>query len=93
MVVIAKDFDDYKKFEYSYKSLIESKIRLLRQKCVYSRPNTNHEDCQSLSMDNCLLKCMSPKCYSLIYAHNPLEEGEYDQRISSFKGCIAANLA
>ncbi len=88
----AKDFDEYQKFQYSYKSSTESKIRMIKQKCMYTTSSTNQEGCLNLSMDNCLLKCISPKCFALIYAHNPLEEGEFDQRISSFKGCITADL-
>jgi hypothetical protein len=90
MVIGAIEFDDYPKFEYSYRSLTESKLRVLRQKCTYSM--TSNQDCLNLSAENCLLKCVSLKCYLLIYANNPLEEGEFDQRISSFKGCLTASL-
>jgi hypothetical protein len=34
---------------------------------------------------------MSPKCYQELYSWNPLEEGEFDIRYMSFKGCFSVN--
>ena len=41
---------------------------------------------------NCILNCISENCYSQIYAWNPLEEGELDLRLNSYKGCLKAEL-
>ncbi len=52
-------------------------------------------DCQNYELEehqNCILQCISSKCYKEIYSHDPLEEGEVDQRLQSFKGCLSIEL-
>ena len=87
--------DSEKKFEfpkYAYKknSQLENKFRSMRNNCESSQMcNIKFEESEHMR-ENCILHCMNEKCYKLIYAFDPLEEGEIDQRITSFKGCIFA---
>ncbi|OWF39120.1 uncharacterized protein LOC110465450 [Mizuhopecten yessoensis] len=37
----------------------------------------------------CVRQCISKFCYSELYGHDALEEGEIDVRLNSFKGCLA----
>jgi len=37
----------------------------------------------------CIRKCVNSFCYQDIYGDDPLEEGEIDVRLNSFKGCVA----
>eukprot|EP00049_Salpingoeca_infusionum_P027209 m.31083 g.31083 ORF g.31083 m.31083 type:complete len:145 (+) comp9372_c0_seq1:76-510(+) len=52
--------------------------------------------CGYVEMDvagfECSRKCMSPQCYDHMYAWDPLELGEVDVRVTSFKGCVQALL-
>ncbi|OQU92980.1 hypothetical protein SORBI_3001G451901 [Sorghum bicolor] len=39
--------------------------------------------------ENCVLRCLSPECYDLIYGGDPLEEGELDYvRGQEYKYCM-----
>uniref|UniRef100_A0A0A9CRD7 Uncharacterized protein n=1 Tax=Arundo donax TaxID=35708 RepID=A0A0A9CRD7_ARUDO len=39
--------------------------------------------------ENCVLRCLSPECYDLIYVGDPLEEGELDYvRGQEYKYCM-----
>ncbi|KAL6867406.1 hypothetical protein ACP4OV_015430 [Aristida adscensionis] len=39
--------------------------------------------------ENCVLRCVSPECYQLIYGGDPLEEGELDYiRGQEYKYCM-----
>jgi len=39
--------------------------------------------------ENCVLRCLSPECYDLIYGGDPLEEGELDYvRSQEYKYCM-----
>ncbi|KAJ7538682.1 hypothetical protein O6H91_11G059100 [Diphasiastrum complanatum] len=43
----------------------------------------------SVERENCALRCISLACYNLIYADDPLEEGEVDSRRGrEFKYCV-----
>ncbi|KAK9278825.1 hypothetical protein L1049_028404 [Liquidambar formosana] len=47
-----------------------------------------------IAKENCVLKCLSPACYELVYESDPLEEGEKDFiRSQEYKYCMhrAAN--
>ncbi|XP_042059852.1 uncharacterized protein LOC121804396 [Salvia splendens] len=49
------------------------------------------ERCTSstIAKENCVLQCLSPICYELIYESDPLEEGEKDiTRSSEYKYCM-----
>ena len=37
-------------------------------------------------------QCISPTCYSILYAPDLLEDGEIDVRLNSFKGCFHQQL-
>ncbi|XP_022317730.2 uncharacterized protein LOC111120957 [Crassostrea virginica] len=37
----------------------------------------------------CVRKCISEFCYNELYAEDPLEDGEIDVRLNSFKGCLS----
>ena len=37
-------------------------------------------------------QCISPACYSALYTADPLEQGEIDTRLTSFKGCFHHQL-
>ncbi|CAN8063126.1 unnamed protein product [Agarophyton chilense] len=42
---------------------------------------------------NCVLRCLSSECYTLVYSHQPLEEGEIDHsRMRSFMKCAHTNM-
>ncbi|GAV78156.1 hypothetical protein CFOL_v3_21624 [Cephalotus follicularis] len=42
-----------------------------------------------IAKENCVLKCLSPPCYELIYENDPLEEGEKDFiRSQEYKYCM-----
>lgn len=37
---------------------------------------------------HCVTHCVSSHCYNQVYGPDPLEEGEIDVRLNSFKGCF-----
>nr|XP_026490181.1 uncharacterized protein LOC113396458 [Vanessa tameamea] len=41
-----------------------------------------------LTRTRCVRECVSPSCYRELYVSDPLEEGEIDVRLNSFKGCF-----
>ncbi|XP_062097591.1 uncharacterized protein LOC133803525 [Humulus lupulus] len=42
-----------------------------------------------IAKENCVLKCLSPTCYQIIYQPDPLEEGEKDLiRGQEYKYCM-----
>ncbi|VVC91326.1 unnamed protein product, partial [Leptidea sinapis] len=43
---------------------------------------------KGLERTHCVRECISPSCYREIYQLDPLEEGEIDVRLNSFKGCF-----
>ncbi|KAK9742691.1 hypothetical protein RND81_03G191600 [Saponaria officinalis] len=48
-------------------------------------------DCKSstIAKENCALRCLSPRCYEIIYESDPLEEGEKDLvRSQEYKFCL-----
>lgn len=71
---------------YAYKrsSKFERKFQNMLTKCESA------DECvklQAHELQNCAHKCISKRCYEEIYAFDPLEDGEIDQRLNSFKGC------
>jgi len=36
----------------------------------------------------CVRSCINEACYADVYGDDPLEEGEIDVRLNSFKGCF-----
>ena len=59
-----------------------------------ARTKTNCEGTEAcrgkfgLELIKCARMCMSQECYTELYAHDELEEGEIDVRYNSFRGCI-----
>ncbi|KAI5696819.1 hypothetical protein M8J76_013980 [Diaphorina citri] len=47
---------------------------------------------KALNRVRCVRECVSPSCYMDIYQKDPLEEGEVDVRLNSFKGCFIQRL-
>jgi hypothetical protein len=42
---------------------------------------------------NCVLACVSPACYGVVYGTDPLEDGEVDiSRASQFESCLKEEL-
>ena len=47
----------------------------------------------AIAMDNCVLKCVSARCYDNVYGGDPLEEGEIDvARGRTFRSCARTEL-
>jgi Domain of unknown function (DUF4787) len=68
------------------------KLRKLRWDCQ----NSNDYDCALLIPQeslNCVNECMSPACYTQVYAHEPLEDGQVDiPRAKEFEACVQEEL-
>ena len=76
----------FKKYNYRYATLVENKLKTMKKKC---ETNTYCSELDSNDRQNCILKCLSLPCYEELYKENPLEEGEFDIRYTSFKGCFS----
>ena len=47
----------------------------------------------AIAMDNCVLRCISSRCYNAVYGDDALEEGEIDvQRGRTFRSCARTEL-
>ena len=77
---------NFKKYNYRYATLVENKLKSMTKKC---ETNTYCSELELNERQNCILKCLSLPCYEELYGDNPLEEGEFDIRYISFKGCFA----
>lgn len=80
---------DFPSYTYKKSTDLENKYHGRFNKCSLKT------DCQNYELEerqNCILKCISLNCFQRIYARNPLEDGEIDQRIQSFKGCLLVEL-
>jgi hypothetical protein len=75
---------NYPHYEYKRSSKFEHNFQKNIDKC---QAETECLKLESYVLQNCILKCLSKKCYEEIYLADPLEEGEIDQRLNSFKGC------
>ena len=77
--------------QYAYKrsSKFEHKFQNMLSKC---ETETECSKYNSFVRQNCLLKCVSKNCYAEIYSFDPLEDGEIDQRLTSFKGCYSTEI-
>jgi hypothetical protein len=67
----------------------ENKFKSATNRCEF-KTDCSHLD--SIEKQNCIFKCVSSKCFEEIYSLNPLEEGEFDQRFSSYKGCVSSEI-
>lgn len=75
----------YKKYTYR-KKRDDKTYKNLKQPCEVN------PDClaqRGAAQAICIRKCISGYCYNDIYGEDPLEEGEIDVRLNSFKGCCA----
>lgn len=79
----------FPKYPYKRHSGLENRFYARFNKCSQTELclNVDFEEKQ-----NCILQCISEKCYGEIYAWNPLEEGELDLRQNSYKGCLKVEL-
>lgn len=75
----------YKK--YTYRKKRDDKVyKNLKQPCEIN------PDClakRGAAQAICIRHCISNFCYNDIYGEDPLEDGEIDVRLNSFKGCCA----
>ena len=75
----------YKRYTYR-KKRDDKKYRTAKQRCEMS------SECQGIfGVDHtkCVRICISETCYNELYGEDPLEEGEIDVRLNSFKGCLS----
>ena len=79
----------YPKYSYKRSSNVESRFKSSSNRCEFTTACAEYSD---VAKQNCILRCISRKCYDEIYSFDPLEEGEIDQRITSFKGCLSLTL-
>ena len=47
----------------------------------------------AIEMDNCVLRCVSSRCYEAVYGEDSLEEGEIDvRRGRMFQSCARTEM-
>ncbi|XP_062154176.1 uncharacterized protein LOC133862393 isoform X2 [Alnus glutinosa] len=76
----------------SSSAFVEAEVRQKKNEC-YADVESGlwGWQCKSsmVAKENCALRCLSAPCYELIYASDPLEEGEKDLlRSQEFKYCM-----
>ena len=79
----------FNRFPYKKKPKNERRIKTAKAKCEELEECSNAHGLQQIA---CVRMCMSQKCYTELYAHDELEEGEIDVRYNSFKGCVLQDL-
>ncbi|XP_076434711.1 uncharacterized protein LOC143274699 [Babylonia areolata] len=75
----------FKRYTYR-KKRDDKKYRNAKQRCEMS------SECHGLwGVDHtkCVRICISETCYNELYGDDPLEEGEVDVRLNSYKGCLS----
>lgn len=76
----------------SRRPISETEIREKKNRCFEDIENGLWgQQCKSpmIAKENCMLQCVSPPCYELIYEGDPLEEGEKDySRSQEYKYCM-----
>ena len=76
---------EFKRYTYR-KKRDDKKYRAAKQRCEMS------SECQGIfgvKQVECIRMCISETCYNELYANDPLEEGEIDVRLNSYKGCLS----
>ncbi|KAH9621809.1 hypothetical protein KSS87_021686 [Heliosperma pusillum] len=72
--------------------LVDAEIRSKKDDCyVDVESGMWGWNCKSsiIAKENCALKCLSPRCYEIVYESDPLEEGEKDLvRSQEYKFCL-----
>ncbi|CAK1590926.1 unnamed protein product [Parnassius mnemosyne] len=73
--------------EYQYKDSPKNEMtfREFESACEQSSACSHMN---GLPRTRCIRECVSPSCYRELYLSDPLEEGEIDVRLNSFKGCF-----
>lgn len=76
----------------SRRPISDNEIREMKNQC-YSDIESGlwGQQCKSsmIAKENCMLQCLSPSCYGLVYEGDPLEEGEKDySRSQEYKYCM-----
>ncbi|KAL8624669.1 hypothetical protein ACOMHN_038215 [Nucella lapillus] len=75
----------FKQYTYRRKR-DDNKFRSVKQQCELS------SECNGfwgLEYTKCVMMCISETCYKELYGDDPLEDGEVDVRLNSFKGCLS----
>ncbi|KJE96521.1 hypothetical protein CAOG_06831 [Capsaspora owczarzaki ATCC 30864] len=68
----------FTKFQSSKKN--DHRVRQLETICT--------TECGSEATEECVRRCMCAPCYDELYASDPLEAGELDVRLQSFRSCV-----
>mmetsp|Transcript_22891 Transcript_22891/g.31861 ORF Transcript_22891/g.31861 Transcript_22891/m.31861 type:complete len:121 (+) Transcript_22891:122-484(+) len=61
--------------------ILEQMSQLQRKECELSITKKGIDDsCNEfpVALENCIMRCVSPECYDVVYSADPLEEGEVD---------------
>ncbi|KAL8604640.1 hypothetical protein ACOMHN_013420 [Nucella lapillus] len=75
----------FKRYTYR-KKRDDKKYRSAKQRCEMS------SECHGfwgVEQTKCVRMCISETCYKELYGDDPLEEGEVDVRLNSYKGCLS----
>ncbi|KMS99824.1 hypothetical protein BVRB_1g016760 [Beta vulgaris subsp. vulgaris] len=76
----------------SGRPISDSEIRMKKDECYADiESGLWGFDCKSsmIAKENCALRCLSPRCYEIVYESDPLEEGEKDLiRNQEYKYCM-----
>lgn len=79
-------------YSKSRRPISDSEIKMRKDECYADiESGLWGWDCKAsmIAKENCALKCLSPRCYELVYESDPLEEGEKDLiRSQEYKYCI-----
>ncbi|OWR46700.1 hypothetical protein KGM_216153 [Danaus plexippus plexippus] len=73
--------------EYQYKDSAKNEM-IFREFETACEQSSACNQMNGLSRTRCVRECVSPSCYRELYITDPLEEGEIDVRLNSFKGCF-----
>ncbi|RVE50783.1 hypothetical protein evm_004532 [Chilo suppressalis] len=75
----------FKEYQYKDSPKNEMTFREFETACEQSSACSK---INGLTKTRCVRECVSPSCYKELYQADPLEEGEIDVRLNSFKGCF-----
>ncbi|XP_026332807.1 uncharacterized protein LOC113239863 [Hyposmocoma kahamanoa] len=75
----------FKEYQYKDSPKNDMTFREFESACEQSSACSH---LSGLIKTRCIRECVSPSCYRELYQADPLEEGEIDVRLNSFKGCF-----
>ncbi|XP_061723767.1 uncharacterized protein LOC133529994 [Cydia pomonella] len=75
----------FKEYQYKDSPKNEMTFREFETACEQSSACSHMT---GLARTRCVRECVSPSCYRELYQIDPLEDGEIDVRLNSFKGCF-----